>query len=235
MTTLDDILSYLSNKLDKEKRKELEQSIQTSSSQLALYEDLKLIQQSVETVAFMEEVRTSLQDQDLIPVRKIPSPKRVVLRQVFTRAAAIFLLITAGVFVYSNLYYSNSRLVQDNMLLLSEQLDQTSYQSKGEGPVAGQNQATSPILEQVKAALLAQEFEKVEDLIAQARMDSTMNQVNQYHIDWMELQFLILMNRPAPEIQNSAENMANNKQHFYNLAARELLKKENSVWRKFVF
>lgn len=235
MTTLDDILSYLSNKLDKEKRKELEQSIQTSSSQLALYEDLKLIQQSVETVAFMEEVRTSLQDQDLIPVRKIPSPKRVVLRQVFTRAAAIFLLITAGVFVYSNLYYSNSRLVQDNMLLFSEQLDQTSYQSKGEGPVAGQNQATSPILEQVKAALLAQEFEKVEDLITQARMDSTMNQVNQDHIDWMELQFLILINRPAPEILNSTENMANNKQHFYNLAARELLKKENSVWRKFVF
>ena len=235
MTTLDDILSYLSNKLDKEKRKELEQSIQTSSSQLALYEDLKLIQQSVETVAFMEEVRTSLQDQDLIPVRKIPSPKRVVLRQVFTRAAAIFLLITAGVFVYSNLYYSNSRLVQDNMLLFSEQLDQTSYQSKGEGPVAGQNQATSPILEQVKAALLAQEFEKVEDLIAQARMDSTMNQVDQDHIDWMELQFLILINRPAPEILNSTENMANNKQHFYNLAARELLKKENSVWRKFVF
>ena len=235
MTTLDDILSYLSNKLDKEKRKELEQSIQTSSSQLALYEDLKLIQQSVETVAFMEEVRTSLQDQDLIPVRKIPSPKRVVLRQVFTRAAAIFLLITAGVFVYSNLYYSNSRLVQDNILLFSEQLDQTSYQSKGEGPVAGQNQATSPILEQVKAALLAQEFEKVEDLIAQARMDSTMNQVDQDHIDWMELQFLILINRPAPEILNSTENMANNKQHFYNLAARELLKKENSVWRKFVF
>ncbi len=235
MTTLDDILSYLSNKLDNEKRKELEQSIQNSSSQLALYEDLKLIQQSVETVVFMEEVRTSLQDQGLIPVRKISSPKRVVLSQVFTRAAAIFLLITAGVFVYSNLYYSNARLVQDNMLLLSEQLDQTSYQSKGEGPVAGQNQATSPILEQVKAALLAQEFEKVEDLIAQARMDSTMNQVNQDHIDWMELQYLILMNRPAPEILNSTEYMANNKQHFYNLAARALLKKENSVWRKFVF
>ena len=235
MNAVDKILLYLTGDLSQEEKQSIEQSIKESPEQESLYQDLSLIHASVEAVVFMDEVRTSLQGQGFIPNRNFTLPNRVTLKQVILRAATVLLLITVGVLAYSNLYYSNARLVQDNILVLSEQLDYTSYQSKGEDPGVGQKLATSSILEQVKAALLAQEFEKVEDLIAQARMDSKMNQVDQDHIDWIELQLFILMNRPAQEILNSTEYMANNKQHFYNLAARELLKKENSVWRKFVF
>ena len=233
MISEEEMMDYLSGKMKKEKQKEFLNQVQTSQFDLNRFNELKAIRDGVSFHHMINLVEADLREQGFFNSSQAKI-KRFSFTKVFSIAAGVLFLIFALVVSYSTSNYSNKYLANEGLILLDESFPLVGLISKGELPAieySGRQQ--DPIIESVLYALNNEDYALVLKQIQLGREKIDILDVDRMHLDWMEIQVMLILERPETEVRKLITTIANNKQHYYNIQARDLLKKHSSFWRSF--
>jgi hypothetical protein len=225
MISEEEMMDYLSGKMKKEKQKEFLNQVQTSQFDLNRFNELKAIRDGVNFHHMINLVEADLREQGFFN-----SSQAKIKRFNFTKVFSI----AAGVLSYSTSNYSNKYLANEGLILLDESFPLVGLISKGELPAieySGRQQ--DPIIESVLYALNNEDYALVLKQIQLGREKIDILDVDRMHLDWMEIQVMLILERPEREVRKLITTIANDKQHYYNIQARDLLKKHSSFWRSF--
>ena len=233
MISEEEMMDYLSGKMKKEKQKEFINQVQTSQFDLNRFNELKAIRDGISFHHMINLVEADLREQGFFNSSQAKI-KRSNFTKVFSIAAGVLFLIFALVVSYSTSNYSNKYLANEGLILLDESFPLVGLISKGELPAieySGRQQ--DPIIESVLYALNNKDYALVLKQIQLGREKNDILDVDRMHLDWMEIQVMLILERPETEVRKLITTIANNKQHYYNIQARDLLKKHSSFWRSF--
>ncbi|MDG1297834.1 MAG: hypothetical protein P8P48_11890 [Saprospiraceae bacterium] len=233
MISEEEMTDYLSGKMKKEKQKEFINQVQTSQFDLNRFNELKAIRDGISFHHMINLVEADLREQGFFNSSQAKI-KRFNFTKVFSIAAGVLFLIFALVVSYSTSNYSNKYLANEGLILLDESFPLVGLISKGELPAieySGRQQ--DPIIESVLYALNNKDYALVLKQIQLGREKNDILDVDRMHLDWMEIQVMLILERPETEVRKLITTIANNKQHYYNIQARDLLKKHSSFWRSF--
>lgn len=237
MISEQEMMDYLNGKMETVKRKDFLNQVNASETTMKKFQELKAIKAGIAFNSIISKVESELKKSGFFEEDQT-KVVRFDLRKAVSIAAGALLLIFAGLYTYSSINYSNDALAKGGLSLLNEQLTETTLNAKGldgELPAIDQSaRPANPIILSVLNAFTVKDYELVLKQIQLGRTSDQLLEVDRMHLDWMEIQVLLLLERPEEEVRMIINRIAGNKQHYYNAQARELLNKHASLWRKFI-
>lgn len=237
MISEQEMMDYLNGKMETVKRKDFLNQVNASEKTKKEFQELKAIKAGITFNSIISKVESELKESGFFEENQA-KVVRLDFRKVTSIAAAALILIFAGLYMYSGVNYSNDALANSGLSLLNERLTENTLNAKGQGgelpAIEESARPVNPIISSVLNAFTAKDYELVLKQIQLGRASEQLLEVDRMHLDWMEIQVLLLLERPEEEVRLIIEEIAKNKQHYYNAQARELLNKHTSLWRKFV-
>jgi hypothetical protein len=229
-----EMMDYLSGKMSDEMKKVFLMELEMSKDDSLRFRELKAIRDGVCFYGMITEVESDLRasgffEQSPVSVRRFKSWSSLGL------VAGILLIGFALLISYSTIFYSNQSLIRDGMSAFEAVLEIENLNAKGEWlELAESGRNHDPIIQSVLNAFQEEDYELVLDQIQKGRNNNNLIDVDFMHLDWMEIQVMLIMDKPVSEVRQLIETIADNKQHYYNAYARDLLEKHSSLWRKFI-
>ena len=237
MISEQEMMDYLNGKMETVKRKDFLNQVNASEKTKKEFQELKAIKAGIAFNSIISKVESELKESGFFEENQA-KVVRLDFRKVTSIAAAALILIFAGLYTYSGVNYSNDALAENGLSSLYENLAETSLNAKGgdgELPAIEESaRPVNPIISSVLNAFTTKDYELVLKQIQLGRASDQLLEVDRMHLDWMEIQVLLLLEKPEEEVRLIIGKIAKNKQHYYNAQARELLNKHTSLWRKFV-
>ena len=233
MITDNEILEFLDGEMNETKRHSFLQEVMSNEEDRKLLEEYDELRQGIKLIGVLNSVEEQLEAEGFFN-----EARKINLRSAMTIAASALFICFSAVLFFSNSNYNRSVLVNENLATFGGKNVDYKLNSKGEGGnlprLSPVDQYSNPLMNTVVEALNDEKFAIALSKIETGRSSDDLREVDQMHLDWLEIQIMLLEDGDKEMADSLIETIAEDRTHYYNSEARELAKKLNSIWSLFV-